>query len=97
AEIFRQLLSDSDNQFRLSRRGIFQVANSEPWAALDFVYKEMLSDRKTQREGLYSIARERIKSLLSDVEKLAETAPDSLVRKAAKAALINLNSPTVNP
>ncbi len=92
--IFRQLLNGQTNDFGLSRMGIFRVASNDPWADLDFVYKEMLSDRdhKTQQRALYSISRERIKSLQNVVAALAENSPNSIVRRAAKAALANLNS-----
>ena len=93
-EIFRQLLDDSENKFKISRAGIFRIAASEPWSALDFVYTEMLAhrDRRTRQQALHSIARARIKNLQGQVEDLAENSPDSALRQSAKATLTTLDS-----
>ncbi|WGK69241.1 HEAT repeat domain-containing protein [Candidatus Haliotispira prima] len=92
--ILHQLLSDSDNQFKLSRTGIFRVAGNDPWSMLDFVYREMLSggDQRTRRDALRAIGRARMKSLQDIVEELAENGEDSVIRRAAKATLTALSS-----
>ena len=91
---FRQLLEDDENKFQISRTSIFLVASNHPWKALDFVYREMLvyNDRRAQQAALYSIGQGRIRSLQKDVEEFAENTSDSSLRRAAKSALVHLNS-----
>ena len=98
-EILRRLLATSANaaapetEFRISRKGLFRIAGNEPWAALGFMYREMLADdsRKTRLAALRAIRKERIQSLQPDVEQLAGETKDGPTRNTAKAVLSVLN------
>ena len=94
--MLRQLLSVADEKGKesgISRKGIFRIAGSEPWAALDFVYREMLADdsRKTRLTALRAIRKERIQSLQLDVEQLAGETDDGPTRNTAKGVLSIFN------
>ena len=92
--VLRQLLAAAqEKESRISREGIFRIAGSEPWAALDFVYREMLADdsRKTRLAALRAIRKERIQSLQLNVEQLAGETDDGPTRNTAKRVLSILN------
>lgn len=89
ADILRNLVKERKESEEFSLESIYNIAVTNPWDLLSFIYKDMLENPETKwvLKALHAIPKGKISELRPMVEKIAQNGSTGSLRSAAEKAV----------